>query len=273
MRVAGAGSGRQGIMTDSPLLSPSHGQDAKAFSGIAHIGVDEAGRGCLAGPVVAAAVLFPPGFDCGAELPGLGDSKKLTEAKRDALAVLIRERCAACGVGLSWQDEIDGVNIRNATFRAMTRAVFGLVAALEEREAAPGGELPLLVIDGNAVIPGAQWEFCAGAEPNGAGAWERLADVAPARVPVRLPALPGQRAVVDGDALVPAVSAASVLAKTARDSLLVRLDAIVPGYGFARHKGYGTREHLKAIRTMGPSEFHRKTFRGVRPEEEQLSLL
>lgn len=240
---------------------------------IEHIGIDEAGRGCLAGPVVAAAVLFPPDFDFGAELPGLDDSKKLSEARRDALADLIRERCTVHGIGLSWQDEIDGINIRNATFRAMTRAALDLAASLETREAAPGEGLPLLVIDGNAVIPTAQWGACSGGPPATDGTWERLSNAAPSRIPVRIPAMPGQRAVVDGDALVPAVSAASVLAKTVRDSLLVRLDALFPGYGLARHKGYGTKAHLQAIRQNGPSELHRRTFRGVRPEERQLPLL
>lgn len=238
-----------------------------------YVGIDEAGRGCLAGPVVAAAALFSPDFDFRAVLPGLDDSKKLTEARRDELAAGIREVCIAYGVGFSWQDEVDDVNIRNATFRAMTRAALGLAALLEEREEAGDEGLPLLLIDGNAVIPAPHWQACCAGRPPEAGAWERFVPAALVRRPARIPAMPEQRAVVDGDAFVPAISAASVLAKTVRDSLMVRLDAYFPGYGLARHKGYGTREHLEAIAVKGPSELHRRTFRGVRPEREQLTLL
>lgn len=269
------------------------------------IGIDEAGRGCLAGPVVAAAVLFPQGFDAASALPGLDDSKKLTAARREALAVKVREVCIAHGVGLSWQEEIDRVNIRNATFRAMARAVLGLAALLEdmgstakERAGVPDDTLPLLLIDGNAVIPALHWQACCEGTPDGMGVgdasfdatcdgpagaaegmrggamyWERFLPPLPVRRPLRVPAMPEQRAVVDGDALVPSISAASVIAKTVRDSLMVRLDACCPGYGLARHKGYGTREHLRALAEKGPSALHRRTFRGVRREEEQLTLL
>lgn len=236
-----------------------------------HIGIDEAGRGCLAGPVVAAAVLFPAGFDCTAALPGLDDSKKLAESRRDELAASIREHCPAWGIGFSWQDEIDGINIRNATFRAMARAVFGLAARLEE-----GGadvEIPPLVIDGNAVIPDAQWRACLPGVSPAAVEWERFLPPSLLRFPSRAPTLPEQCAIVDGDALVSSVSAASVLAKTVRDALLVRLDEAFPGYGLARHKGYGTKEHLAALATKGACALHRKTFKGVRPEQEQLPLL
>lgn len=236
----------------------------------AHIGIDEAGRGCLAGPVVAAAILFSSGFDFSARLPGLDDSKKLTEARRGELAASIHEGCSAYGIGLSWQDEIDRVNIRNATFRAMARAVFGLAVRLEEASGDTG--LPPLVIDGNAVIPDAQWRACrAGVAPDIA-TWERLLPPSLLRFPLRAPAMPEQRAVVGGDALVPSVSAASVLAKTVRDSLLVRLDEKFPGYGLARHKGYGTKKHLAAIAAKGACALHRKTFRGVCPEQKQLPL-
>lgn len=242
----------------------------------AHIGIDEAGRGCLAGPVVAAAVLFEPDFDFQTGLPGLTDSKKLAESRRDLLAAKVRAECVACGIGLSWQDEVDSVNIRNATFRAMTRAVFDLAASLRKRAAKAGeandGELPPLVIDGNALIPVEQWRACCSGPPPGAGQWESLLDFLPDRRHQCLQTMPEQVAVVDGDALVPSVSAASVLAKTERDKIMAGLDGIFPGYGLARHKGYGTREHLKAIGVKGPCALHRKTFRGVRPVPEQLLL-
>lgn len=187
-------------------------------------GVDEAGRGCLAGPVVAAAVLLPESY----ELPGLNDSKKLTAAKRAVLEPAIKAQAAAWGLGVIWPGEIDSINILQATFRAMARAV----AVMKLR--------PLtLLIDGNKTIP------------------------------VHLlvsPALP-QRAIVDGDALVPAISAASILAKTFRDRLLERLDRRHPGYGLAVHKGYGTVAHLAALRSLGPCAQHRLTFRGVLPEK------
>lgn len=236
----------------------------------AHIGIDEAGRGCLAGPVVAAAVLFSPGFAFSARLPGLDDSKKLTEARRKELAASIHECCSAYGIGLSWQNEIDRVNIRNATFRAMARAVFELAVRLEE--ARGDAALPPLVIDGNAVIPSSQWQACLSDSAPDGTIGERFLPPSLLRFPLRAPAMPEQSAVVGGDALVPSVSAASVLAKTARDSLLVRLDEEFPGYGLARHKGYGTKEHLAAIAAKGACALHRKTFRGVCPEQKQLPL-
>lgn len=264
-------------------LSPGDqhgGAHSDSHFGGPHIGIDEAGRGCLAGPVVAAAVLFTPGFDFARVLPGLDDSKKLSEARRGTLAAAIRELSVAWGIGLSWQDEIDRINIRNATFRAMTRAVLGLFSSLErdaEGGEGPGGA-PLLMVDGNAVIPAAQWQACCGGLPPGAEIWERFLPPSlllqrAAHGPEAVRDMPEQKAVVDGDALVPSISAASVLAKTGRDELLVRLDEEYPGYGLARHKGYGTREHLGVIAAKGPCDLHRRTFRGVRPEQEQLRLL
>ena len=208
-----------------------------AFSG--HAGIDEAGRGCLAGPVVAAAVLFPPNFLFAALLPDLDDSKKLTSAKRDALAPCIKEHALAWGLGLSWPEEIDRINILNATFRAMSRAVRRLVAL---------PPCPSLVIDGNHTIRTEAWQAT-----------------------TYLP-LPEQCAVIDGDALVPQIAAASVLAKTFRDRLMNKLDARYPEYGFAAHKGYGTQEHRSRIKKYGPCAMHRRTFRGVRSEMEQGSL-
>ena len=186
-------------------------------------GVDEAGRGCLAGPVVAGAVILPQSFD----LPFLTDSKKLTPERRAGLEPAIKAQAVAWGVGVIWAAEIDRINILNATFRAMARAV----AALKVRPSR-------LEVDGNKIIP--SHLLC-------------------------LP-LTTQKAVVDGDALIPAISAASILAKTFRDRLMERLDKRYPGYGLAEHKGYGTSVHLAALANLGPCRLHRVTFKGVLPE-------
>ncbi|MDN0083130.1 ribonuclease HII [Crenobacter sp. SG2305] len=179
-------------------------------------GVDEAGRGPLAGAVFAAAVILDPARP----IVGLADSKKLSEAKRDELAPLIKERALAWCIASASVEEIDRLNILHATMLAMSRAVEGLAVRPDE-----------VLIDGN-------------------------------RVPkqITLPA----RAIVKGDALEPAISAASILAKTARDAELVALDARFPQYGFARHKGYPTTEHLAAIAAHGVLAEHRKSFGPVK---------
>jgi len=179
-------------------------------------GVDEAGRGPLAGAVFAAAVILDPARP----IAGLADSKKLSEAKRDELAPLIKERALAWCIASASVEEIDRLNILHATMLAMSRAVEGLTVTPDE-----------VLIDGN-------------------------------RVPkqITLPA----RAIVKGDALEPAISAASILAKTARDAELVALDARFPQYGFARHKGYPTAEHLAAIAAHGVLAEHRKSFGPVK---------
>lgn len=207
------------------------------FEGYA--GVDEAGRGCLAGPVVAAAALFPAGFSFEKNLPGLNDSKKISAKAREKLAPAIKRHAVVWRIGISWPDEIDEINILNATFRAMSRA-----AAWLGRESS----VPPLVIDGNHVIR--------------VDAWSAVCTIP----------LPVQKAVIDGDASVPQIAAASILAKTFRDALMEKLDRRYPGYGFAVHKGYGTKEHREAILHLNPCSMHRKTFRGVRPEKTQLSL-
>jgi len=187
-------------------------------------GVDEAGRGCLAGPVVAGACILPVGYD----LPGLNDSKQLSAGKREVLYGLIREQAVAWGVGVAWPPEIDEINILQATFRAMGRAVRCLKA-----------EPRFLRIDGDKTIPG----YALGRD-------------------IR------QECVIKGDGKVPAISAASILAKTFRDRLMVKLARRYPGYGISRHMGYGTKAHMEAIRRLGPCPLHRLTFRGVRPEEK-----
>ena len=195
-------------------------------------GIDEAGRGCFAGPVVAGAVVFPEGFD----LMGLDDSKVLKEEERNRLAGEIRALAPGWGIGLAWMAEIEKHNILQATLVAMARAVAALRVRMVVDAGAP---VPARVlIDGTQLIPPAYFRNFG--------------------VP-----LPEQRAIVDGDALVPAISAASILAKTFRDALMTRLDARWPQYGFARHKGYGTREHRDALREFGPCPLHRRGFRGV----------
>jgi ribonuclease HII len=180
-----------------------------------HAGVDEAGRGPLAGPVIAAAVILDPAQP----IEGLADSKLLSPARREALAVLIRARACAWSVGRAEVEEIDRLNILQASLLAMARAITALSPRPE-----------LVLIDGNQ-LPESD---------------------CPAR------------AIVGGDALVPAISAASILAKVARDQEMVEMDRLYPGYGFARHKGYPTRGHLAALDRLGISAIHRKTFSPVR---------
>lgn len=195
-------------------------------------GIDEAGRGCLAGPVVAAAVILPALYD----LPGLTDSKALNARARDALAPRIRACALAWGLGVVWPRRIEQINILQATFEAMGRAVGCLRPAPD-----------LLCIDGNKTLP-----------PLVLHALQRAG---------RLASVPAQRAVVGGDKDVPAISAASILAKTFRDRLMTSLARRWPGYGLESHKGYGTREHYAALRRLGPCPLHRMTFRGVLPQD------
>jgi len=198
-------------------------------------GTDEAGRGCLAGPVVAAAVIFPEGFD----LMGLDDSKVLKAEERARLAGEIRELAVGWGIGLAWMPEIARINILQASLMAMTRSV----AAMRIRMGAKGNVPARLLIDGTQIVPPMYFRKFG--------------------MPV-----PEQEAVVDGDALVPAISAASILAKTFRDDLMTKLDARWPEYGFARHKGYGTKEHREALKALGPCPLHRLDFRGVLPPKQ-----
>ncbi len=178
-------------------------------------GVDEAGRGPLAGPVVAAAVVLGERV-----IEGLADSKTLSAARRECLAEAIRAGTAAWAIAVSSVPEIDEMNILRATFLAMRRAVDGLPEAPEA-----------VLVDGPRIAPG-----------------------------ITIP----QRAVVRGDATVPAISAASILAKTHRDALMREADLLYPQYGFARHKGYGTAEHLAALAAYGPCPLHRRSFAPVR---------
>ena len=201
------------------------------------VGVDEAGRGPLAGPVVAAAVILDPARP----VPGLADSKALSARQRESLSARLQVRALAFGIGEAGPEEIDALNILQATFLAMRRALQALATQC--------------AVGGRAGGAGA-------AAPNGA-------PIAPGRVVVdgnRLPGgqdiFPGARfeAIVKADALVPAVSAASILAKVHRDAIMAELDRIHPGYGFARHQGYPTAAHRAALMALGPSPVHRRSF-------------
>lgn len=178
-------------------------------------GVDEVGRGPLAGDVVAAAVILDP---C-RPIPGLRDSKKLSSTRREALAAQIREHALAWAVARASVAEIDALNILQASLLAMHRAV----QALDPQP-------DCVLVDGNR-LP--RWDYRS--EP-----------------------------VVGGDDRVPAIAAASILAKVQRDRELVALDALYPGYGFAAHKGYPTAAHLQALRRLGVTPVHRRSFAPVK---------
>lgn len=178
-------------------------------------GVDEVGRGPLCGPVVTAAVILDPARP----IAGLNDSKKLSEARRERLFDEIRDKALAWCIGRAEVEEIDRLNILQATFLAMQRAVEGLPV-----------QPKLALIDGN-------------------------------RCPkLAVPCAP----VVGGDAKVPAIAAASILAKVSRDREMAELELRYPGYGLAGHKGYPTPAHLEALRRLGPTPIHRRSFAPVR---------
>lgn len=174
-------------------------------------GVDEAGRGPLAGPVYAAAVILPRGL----VIEGLNDSKKLTEKRREALFDEIKEKAIAFGIGCADEKEVDEINILQATFLAMRRAIAQLSTTPD-----------LALIDGN-----------------------RDSDFG---VP--------SKTVIKGDSLSANIAAASVLAKVTRDRVMKEYDAQYPQYGFAVHKGYGTKRHYEALREHGPCPIHRMSF-------------
>lgn len=186
-------------------------------------GVDEAGRGPLAGAVFAAAVILNPARP----IDGLADSKLLTAKKRDQLAIEIRENALAFFVASASVEEIDCINILQATLLAMQRAVDGLVMRPDE-----------VLVDG-LYVPKIN---CA------------------------------SRAIVEGDRLIAEISAASILAKTVRDADMCAWDRRYPRYGFAQHKGYGTRAHVEALNRFGPCEIHRLSFAPVRVAAAQLRL-
>lgn len=182
------------------------------------IGIDEAGRGPLAGPVVAAAVLLDPKN----KIYGLDDSKKLALAKRENLFKQIKTK-AKVGIGQATSSEIDKYNIREATFTAMKRAVKDLLPKLKQQP-------DLLLIDGNAVIPGLNIE---------------------------------QRSIIDGDAKANNIAAASIIAKVSRDKLIYKYAEEFPQYNLESNKGYGTAEHIAALKKNGSTPIHRKSFARV----------
>ena len=189
-------------------------------------GIDEAGRGPLAGPVVAAAVILPK------DRPILyvNDSKQLSEKKREELYPVIRKEAVAVGVGMASPQRIDEINILKATYEAMRQAVAVL------RDA-----------DGNAFTP------------------DLLLNDA-----VRIPDVPiRQVPIIKGDAKSCSIAAASIIAKVTRDRIMREYDAVYPGYGFAKHKGYGSGEHIEALRRLGPCPIHRRSFIGGILGEEQ----
>jgi ribonuclease HII len=180
-------------------------------------GVDEAGRGPLAGPVIAAAVILRAD-SIGGGIDGLDDSKKLSAKRRAMLETLILERCIV-GIGAASVEEIDTLNILHATMLAMTRAVDNLPQRPDH-----------ILVDGN-----------------------------------RLPLWPyAATAVIGGDAIHPCISAASIIAKEHRDRIMVSADAVYPGYGWARNMGYGAAAHMQALKTLGPTPLHRRSFAPVR---------
>lgn len=174
-------------------------------------GVDEAGRGPLAGPVVAAAVILPA--DC--EILYLNDSKKLSPGRREILFDEIMEKAVSVGVGMASPALIDRINILQATYEAMREAVSKLAVP------------PDILLNDAVIIP----------------------QVEAAQVPI-----------IKGDARSASIAAASVIAKVTRDRLMTQYDEIIPGYGFAKHKGYGSKEHIAALQRLGPSPIHRQTF-------------
>jgi ribonuclease HII len=182
------------------------------FSGPMIVGVDEAGRGPLAGPVVAAAVVL-----CAGGIIGLDDSKKLSAKRRGILEAEIKASCI-WAVGIASAEEIDEINILQATMLAMTRAVDALTI-----------EPALVMVDGNR-LP--KWRYKA-------------------------------EAFIGGDAIHPCISAASIIAKEHRDRLMVAADAQYPGYGWASNKGYGAAVHMSALKDLGPTPLHRRSFAPV----------
>ncbi len=220
---------RQSPLTAEIVISPGSGQiEEMAYArGFRHIaGLDEVGRGPLAGPVVAAGVILQRGFTH----PAIKDSKLLTLAQRETVAPVIRENAVSWAIGVVDVEEIDRVNILNASLMAMAKAYQGLRPAPD-----------YLLIDGDQVIP------CEFLRIAGDGS-----------------KAPEQRTIVKGDRLCLSIAAASILAKVVRDELMVALDREYPQYGFAKHKGYGSSAHLEALRRFGPSPVHRRSFRPVR---------
>jgi ribonuclease HII len=189
-------------------------------------GIDEAGRGPLAGPVVAAAVMLRPR----GRIDGVADSKALTPDERAALSVVIRREALCFGIGWADRAEIDALNILQATFLAMRRALLAMTLAPDH-----------VLVDGDRLpsLEGIGWPITA-------------------------------RAIIAGDATVPAISAASILAKTTRDNYMNHMDTVYPAYSFATHKGYGTPDHQRLLELHGPCPLHRRSFAPLRLKLEAI---
>lgn len=231
---------------------------ARGFKCVA--GLDEVGRGPWAGPVLAAAVVLPRGLSH----PEVNDSKLLTPKKREALATWIKEKAVTWGIGIVEPEEIDRINILNASLLAMSLAF---------RQLRP---LPdYLLIDGSYKIP---LEFLKGEETRKEATYHRpqREDEEEGRDVFRSScltshALPFQRAITKGDRLSVSIAAASIVAKVARDLMMVEYDRLYPEYGFGRHKGYGSAAHLAALRRYGPAPIHRTSFKPIRELKTALS--
>ena len=226
-------------------------------SGARVVGIDEVGRGCLAGPVAACAVVLPDGF----ALDGLDDSKKLTPEMREHLFPILQSSVLAWGLGVASPRRIDEINILQATFEAMAKALANVLQHF------PRAELPdIVLVDGNKTIPddilSVQLAPVVKSIARGSGFSPLPAHASLFR----------QRCLIKGDSLSPAISAASVLAKVWRDRLMDRLARRWPGYGFEKHKGYGTADHYAALAELGPCPAHRLSFKGVtkdKPADEE----
>ena len=199
------------LAAERERLSAMHEFEEKYKDARFICGIDEAGRGPLAGPVVAGACILPK--DC--EILYLNDSKKLSEKRRELLFEEIKEKAIAWAVGIESPEVIDSINILQATYSAMRKAVAGLAVT------------PDILLNDAVIIPGIDIK---------------------------------QVAIVKGDARSVNIAAASILAKVTRDHLMLEYDHVYPGYGFASHKGYGTAKHCEAIRTLGLTPIHRRSF-------------
>lgn len=211
-------------LTGKKDLHPLHYRLSKPTLSTISAGLDEVGRGCLAGPVVAAAVILP----INSSIDGLADSKTISTNHRYVLAKKIYKIAVSWGIGVVWPKEIDKINILQASLKAMAHAATVLKVSPE-----------LLLIDGNKYIP--QKIF----------------------IQLGWNALPTQQTIVKGDATIPAISAASIIAKNFRDTLMSKLHKLYPQYNFSKNKGYGTQEHREVLQKIGPSPMHRMTFKGV----------
>jgi ribonuclease HII len=216
------------VVEDARSLQFRDFEEQSYASGFRFIaGIDEAGRGPLAGPVVAAAVILPRGFTHSE----IRDSKLLSAQQREKLAPLIRQESVCWGLGVVEVDEIDRINILQASLLAMVKALVGLISTPD-----------CALIDGNQPIPRSL--FRRGEFSGGKSLY--------------------QKTIVKGDQLCLSIAAASIIAKVSRDAIMVELDKQYPEYGFASHKGYSCATHFEALRRHGPSPIHRQSFRPVR---------